>query len=170
MDVAIALAEHYHIRELLEPITSFVPSDKSPPPAPKHAIASSGRLKKTPSDLTDPSRARASSDEISSEVLVGEDINRSEGSISPSPSDMSSSSRTPRPIAPDAPKADQYTRYADPRMHGMYAGGRHGAGPPLPAPSRTTTPRAWTLTAVARTPKKRLNHACHWRGCVGTRS
>jgi len=129
MDVAIALAEHYHIRELLEPITSFVPSDKSPPPAPKHAIASSGRLKKTPSDLTDPSRARASSDEISSEVLVGEDINRSEGSISPSPSDMSSSSRTPSPIAPDAPKADQYTRYADPRMHGMYAGGRYGAAP-----------------------------------------
>ncbi|KAI3624391.1 MBP1 [Malassezia furfur] len=67
MDIAIALAEHYHIRELLEPIIAFVPSERSPPPAPKHAIASSGRLKKTPSEVLDPARLRASSEEGSSE-------------------------------------------------------------------------------------------------------
>lgn len=113
MDVAIALAEHYHIRELLEPIIAFVPSDRSPPPAPKHAIATSGRLKKTPSEVMDSARLRASSEENSSEVIGADEYNRSEGSISPSPSDMSSASRTPSPIAPDA--KEYAPRYADAR-------------------------------------------------------
>ena len=116
MDVAIALAEHYRIRELLEPIIAFVPSERSPPPAPKHAIASSGRLKKTPSEVMDPSRLRAaSSDDNSSEVIGQDDDNRSEGSISPSPSDMSSASRTPSPIAPEMKEHAYAPRYADAR-------------------------------------------------------
>ncbi|KAL4402019.1 Transcription factor mbp1 [Malassezia pachydermatis] len=117
MDVAIALAEHYRIRDLLEPIISFVPSDKSPPPAPKHAVAAAGRFKKTPSEIMDPVRLRASSDENSSEMMGGDDYNGTEGSISPSPSDLSSSSRTPSPIAPDAAKPDTYYGgYTDPRQ------------------------------------------------------
>ena len=60
MDVAIALAEHYRIRDVLDPIISFVPSETSPPPAPKHAIASSGRLKKSAHDMLDPSADRKS--------------------------------------------------------------------------------------------------------------
>ncbi|WFC96081.1 Transcription factor mbp1 (MBF subunit p120) [Malassezia brasiliensis] len=126
MDVAIALAEHYHIRELLEPIIAFVPSERSPPPAPKHAIASSGRLKKTPSEVMDPARLRASSDEDSSEVLGQDDLNRSEGSISPSPSDMSSASRTPSPIAPE--HAAYAPRYTDARGRPpVYTPGTHMA-------------------------------------------
>ncbi|WFD20090.1 Transcription factor mbp1 (MBF subunit p120) [Malassezia caprae] len=119
MEIAIELAEHYRIRELLEPIISFVPSDRSPPPAPKHAIASSGRLKKI-GDV-DAARAHASSDE-SSEILGDEHDRGSEGSISPSPSDVSSSSRTPSPIAPNTVKHDAYaaTGYADPRHGAMY--------------------------------------------------
>jgi hypothetical protein len=120
MDVAIALAEHYHIRELLDPIISFVPSDKSPPPAPKHAIASSGRIKKLPSDLADASTTRVSSDENSSEIFPAEDENGSEGSISPSPSDISSSSRTPSPIGADTQKPPEYQTFADTRHPGMY--------------------------------------------------
>ncbi|WFD48510.1 Transcription factor mbp1 (MBF subunit p120) [Malassezia furfur] len=126
MDIAIALAEHYHIRELLEPIIAFVPSERSPPPAPKHAIASSGRLKKTPSEVLDPARLRASSEEGSSEVLGHDDLNRSEGSISPSPSDMSSASRTPSPIAPE--HAAYAPRYADARGRPpVYTPGTHMA-------------------------------------------
>ncbi|WFD31780.1 Transcription factor mbp1 (MBF subunit p120) [Malassezia sp. CBS 17886] len=133
MEIAIALAEHYHIRDLLDPIISFVPSDTSPPPAPKHAIAASGRLKKTPSDLGS-LRMRASSDEIGSDMLGVDEYARSEGTISPSPSDISSSSRTPSPIAPDAARSDAYgPRYAAdaraaataPSAHTMYTpGGR----------------------------------------------
>ncbi|WFD27382.1 Transcription factor mbp1 (MBF subunit p120) [Malassezia nana] len=119
MDIAIELAEHYRIRDLLEPILSFVPSDRSPPPAPKHAIASSGRLKKAAGEI-DPARARASSDE-SSEILGDEHDRGSEGSMSPSPSDVSSSSRTPSPIAPEL-KHDAYAGgYEDPRHGAMYA-------------------------------------------------
>ena len=114
MDVAIALAEHYRIRDVLDPIISFVPSETSPPPAPKHAIASSGRLKKSAHDMLDPSASRLSSDENSSEIFPAEDENGSEGSISPSPSDVSSSSRTPSPIAADAAKME-YHPYTDPR-------------------------------------------------------
>ncbi|WFC99720.1 Transcription factor mbp1 (MBF subunit p120) [Malassezia yamatoensis] len=113
MEVAIQLAEQYQIRDLLEPIIAFVPSDRSPPPAPKHAIATSGRLKKTPSEVMDPARLRASSEENSSEIVGNDEINRSEGSISPSPSELSSASRTPSPIAPEL--AAYAPRYADAR-------------------------------------------------------
>lgn len=131
MDIAIELAEHYRIRELLEPIISFVPSDRSPPPAPKHAIASSGRLKKM-GDV-DPVRARASSDD-SSEILGDGHDRGSEGSISPSPSDVSSSSHTPSPIAPNMVKHDAYaaTGYADPRHGAMYTPGARLAPPYMP--------------------------------------
>lgn len=131
MEVAIELAEHYRIRELLEPIISFVPSDRSPPPAPKHAIASSGRLKKM-GDAELP-RARASSDD-SSEILGGEHDRGSEGSISPSPSDVSSSSRTPSPIGPSMVKHDAYAAagYADPRHGAMYTPGARLAPPYVP--------------------------------------
>lgn len=125
MDVAIALAEHYHIRELLEPILSFVPSDRSPPPAPKHAVASSSRIKKLTADHLDAARARASSDDSS--ALGADDAPHSEGSMSPSPSDLSSSSRTPSPIVPDTGSAEAYGASS---YHGgaRHAGAMHTPG------------------------------------------
>ncbi|WFD35268.1 Transcription factor mbp1 (MBF subunit p120) [Malassezia cuniculi] len=122
MDVALALADHYNIRDLLEPITSFDPSRGSPPPAPKHAVASSGRVKKG-EDIVEP--ARASSEE-SSVAVGGDEYARSEGSMSPSPSDVSSTSRTPSPIAPEMAQ-DSYPRYDAPP--GAYMMARNGASP-----------------------------------------
>ncbi|PKI84102.1 Transcription factor mbp1 (MBF subunit p120) [Malassezia vespertilionis] len=142
MDVAIALADHYHIRELLEPITSFVPSENSPPPAPKHAIASAGRLKKTASDIMESRRLRASSEENSSEILS---YNRSDGSISPSPSDMSSASRTPSPIGPDQAKEMYASRY-DARS--MQPGGQTLYTPG----GRVATPQGYYPYAIQSTP------------------
>ena len=119
-EIALSLADHYHIRELLEPILSFDPSTGSPPPAPKHTIASSGRIKKG-DELVD--RTRASS-EASSVAIGGDDAVRSDGSMSPSPSDVSSASRTPSPIAPEM-ASDAYTRYDAPP--GAYMVPRTGA-------------------------------------------
>lgn len=141
MDIAIQLAEHYRIRELLDPIISFVPSDTSPPPAPKHAIASSGRLKKITSDAADASTTRVSSDDNSSEIFMAEDENGSEGSISPSPSDISSSSHTPSPIGPDMTKSDYHAYAPDPRHAAAAAAGMYTPNGRV-APTATYAPAA----------------------------
>ncbi|PWN51202.1 apses-domain-containing protein [Violaceomyces palustris] len=103
LEVAIDLAERYNIQNLLHPITSYVPSAESPPPAPKHVIASSSRAKKVlAAEAAQLARSRrATSLETESEVASALKADASEGSMSPSPSDVSSSSRTPSPIAHD---------------------------------------------------------------------
>ncbi|KAJ9476204.1 Transcription factor MBP1 [Pseudozyma hubeiensis] len=104
LDVAIELAERYNILALLQPITSYVPSSTdSPPPAPKHTISTSNRTKKVlPADAGALGRSRrATSIETESEAIGATQNNASEGSMSPSPSDISSSSRTPSPLPAD---------------------------------------------------------------------
>lgn len=104
LDIAIELAERYNIKNLLQPITSYVPSAAdSPPPAPKHTISTSSRTKKiVPVDAGALGRSRrATSIETESEVVGATQNNASEGTMSPSPSDISSSSRTPSPLPAD---------------------------------------------------------------------
>ena len=133
MDIAIALAEHYRIRDVMQPIIAFVPSDESPPPAPKHAIASSGRLKKGTLEGFDARGMRASSGDESSELMGGEDVaNRSEGSMSPSPSEASSSSRTPSPIRPHPEYAEANGGMPAGMPHPMYGARPMGASPYAP--------------------------------------
>ncbi|SNX87955.1 related to MBP1 - transcription factor, subunit of the MBF factor [Melanopsichium pennsylvanicum] len=108
LDVAIELAERYNILDLLQPITSYVPSAAdSPPPAPKHTISTSNRTKKVvPVDAGALGRSRrATSIETESEVVAATQQNASEGTMSPSPSDISSSSRTPSPLPVDRANA-----------------------------------------------------------------
>ncbi|KAN0062358.1 Transcription factor mbp1 [Thecaphora frezii] len=127
LETAIELAEKYNIQSLLHPITSYVPSAESPPPAPKHTISTSGRGKKVASaDGAALGRSRrATSLETDSEVASAAKVEASEGSISPAPSEISSSSRTPSPIAADrvaslydvngvnGKEASMQARYAD---------------------------------------------------------
>lgn len=94
MPIAIDLAKAYNVAQLLEPLTSYVPSAESPPPAPKHVVATSNRAKK-PLPILERARRDTSLD---SESLASGMREVSEGSISPAPSDASSSSRTPSPI------------------------------------------------------------------------
>ncbi|PWY98673.1 apses-domain-containing protein [Testicularia cyperi] len=103
LEVAIELAERYNIQSLLQPITSYVPSAESPPPAPKHTIATSNRTKKASgAEVSALGRSRrATSMDTESEVAGAIQNNASEGSMSPSPSDISSSSRTPSPMPAD---------------------------------------------------------------------
>ncbi|SPO31447.1 related to MBP1 - transcription factor, subunit of the MBF factor [Ustilago trichophora] len=108
LDIAVELAERYNIQNLLQPITSYVPSAAdSPPPAPKHTISTSNRTKKViPVDAGALGRSRrATSIETESEAVGATQNNASEGSMSPSPSDISSSSRTPSPLPADRANA-----------------------------------------------------------------
>lgn len=103
---AIELGQQYNIAHLLEPITSYVPSSESPPPAPKHVVAAPNRPKKGLPGLEPAGPAarvrRATSLDTESEAASGLRPDGSEGSMTPSPSEVSSSSRTPSPIAGDA--------------------------------------------------------------------
>ncbi|CAO1617740.1 unnamed protein product [Parajaminaea phylloscopi] len=94
LPIAIDLAKAYNVTQELEPLTSYVPSAESPPPAPKHVVAASNRAKK-PLPILERARRDTSLD---SESLASGMREVSEGSISPAPSDASSSSRTPSPI------------------------------------------------------------------------
>ncbi|SOV05902.1 related to MBP1 - transcription factor, subunit of the MBF factor [Ustilago sp. UG-2017a] len=124
LDVAIELAERYNITNLLQPITSYVPSAAdSPPPAPKHTISTSSRAKKiVPADAGALGRSRrATSIETESELVGATQNNASEGTMSPSPSEISSSSRTPSPLPADranAMYANQAAAAATPGFNG----------------------------------------------------
>ncbi|SPO40464.1 related to MBP1 - transcription factor, subunit of the MBF factor [Pseudozyma flocculosa] len=90
LESAIELAEKYKIEGLLHPITSYVPSAESPPPAPKHTISAAGRAKKAAAaDAAALGRSRrATSLETDSEIASAAKVDVS-------------SSRTPSPIAAD---------------------------------------------------------------------
>lgn len=85
---------------MFEPLTGYVPSAESPPPAPKHVIASSNRAKKViPGVEALRSVRRPASIETESETASAMKADGTEGSMSSPPSVVSSSSRTPSPIA-----------------------------------------------------------------------
>lgn len=100
LEDAIKLAEAYNASYMFDPITSYVPSAESPPPAPKHVIASSNRTKKViPGVEALRTVRRPASIETESETASGIKADGTEGSMSSPPSVVSSSSRTPSPIA-----------------------------------------------------------------------
>ncbi|PWN23851.1 apses-domain-containing protein [Microstroma glucosiphilum] len=94
LPAAIELARNYNMSNLFDPLTSYVPSAESPPPAPKHIVAASSRSKK-PNPVLERARRGTSIDSGSLGSGMGDGTERS---ISPALSDVSSSSRTPSPI------------------------------------------------------------------------
>jgi ankyrin repeat protein len=93
---AAKLAESYNVSHLFDPLTSYVPSSESPPPAPKHVVAPSSRAKKPiPAGI----RRANSIETISEDASAAVRADGTEGSMSSPPSEASSSSRTPSPIA-----------------------------------------------------------------------
>lgn len=131
LDSAIDLAKSYNVASLFDPITSYVAeAGESPPPAPKHVVASSARAKKPIAALE---RARRGTS-IESGSLASGVRDQSEGSISPGPSEASSSSRTPSPIVghrgqvPDLFDDRGLNGYGEP--YGGAGGHYDGAGGP----------------------------------------
>ncbi|KXN87947.1 Cell division cycle-related protein res2/pct1, partial [Leucoagaricus sp. SymC.cos] len=93
LDRGLALAKQYNCEHLLRPIIEFQPAAKSPPLAPKHLVSNTG-------SATKPTR-RSRPREQNRDSLSGR--GSEDGSMTPSPSEASSSSRTPSPINSPGP-------------------------------------------------------------------
>ncbi|KAJ7367938.1 hypothetical protein DFH08DRAFT_761361 [Mycena albidolilacea] len=117
LERGLALAKQYNCEALLRPIIEFQPAAKSPPLAPKHLVASTaGRppRKTTGNDslLGSPMVSTRSSRRQIPDVVDDESDHETmsargseDGSMTPSPSEASSSSRTPSPIRSPGPYA-----------------------------------------------------------------
>ncbi|KAJ6627475.1 transcription factor [Mycena sp. CBHHK59/15] len=115
LERGLSLAKQYNCELLLRPIIEFQPAAKSPPLAPKHLVASTaGRPPRKPaandsllgSPMVNTRSSRrqapdAAEDESDPETLSAR--GSEDGSLSPSPSEASSSSRTPSPIRSPEP-------------------------------------------------------------------
>ncbi|KAL9939405.1 hypothetical protein V8E36_001222 [Tilletia maclaganii] len=102
LESAIKLAAQYNVSSLFEPITSFVPTAQSPPPAPKHNVAAarSSAKKSTPSAAAASARVAKRSQSIAAESSRA-DVD--EGTMSDTPSQQSSASPTPPPMPATLP-------------------------------------------------------------------
>ena len=114
LERGLHLAKQYNCEALLRPIIEFIPAAKSPPLAPKHLVANTANR---------PARKTASAADLSAGVVTGTRVSRraatdadeesdretmsirgsEDGSMTPSPSEASSSSRTPSPIGSPGP-------------------------------------------------------------------
>ncbi|KAG6901547.1 hypothetical protein C0995_010657 [Termitomyces sp. Mi166 len=114
LERGLSLAKQYNCETLLRPIIDFQPAAKSPPLAPKHLVASTTRPTRRPPTAessstvsmihTRSSRRAApggADDDSDHETLSAR--GSEDGSMTPSPSEASSSSRTPSPIHSPAP-------------------------------------------------------------------
>ncbi|CEH15548.1 TRANSCRIPTION FACTOR MBP1 [Ceraceosorus bombacis] len=126
LELAVQLADEYKVAHLLDPITGYQPTAESPPPAPKHVIAPSSRSKKALGEARAGAR-RATSLESDSEILSGGRAQGTEGTMSPSPSQISSSSRTPSPIAGQSAVPTYYTSQGAGAVRNEGAGGAAAA-------------------------------------------
>ncbi|KAE8250795.1 hypothetical protein A4X13_0g4374 [Tilletia indica] len=102
LEAAIKLAAQYNVSAVFEPITSYVPSGQSPPPAPKHNVSASRSTtkKSTPSAAAAASAAKAAA--AAAAAAQAADSSRyddDEGTMSPSPSRQSTVSPTPPPAS-----------------------------------------------------------------------
>lgn len=112
LDRGLALAKQYNCENLLRPIIEFQPAAKSPPLAPKHLASNTGSATK-PTRRTGPGEQSVGGSLISTrstrrnaqEIVDGDSDRDSlcgrgseDGSMTPSPSEASSSSHTPSPI------------------------------------------------------------------------
>ncbi|KAG6833857.1 hypothetical protein H0H87_011791 [Tephrocybe sp. NHM501043] len=109
LERGLSLAKQYNCESLLRPIIEFQPAAKSPPLAPKHLVASTARPARRPPPAETSISASVINTRSSRRMLPGagdEDSDREtlsvrgseDGSMTPSPSEASSSSRTPSPI------------------------------------------------------------------------
>ena len=113
LERGLLLAKQYNCDHALRPLIEFQPAAKSPPLAPKHLVAAgSGRPARrtgadAPSVGTYTRGGRKPVPEIEEDSVIDHaSIRGSEdGSMTPSPSEVSSSSRTPSPIlsSPEPP-------------------------------------------------------------------
>ncbi|KAJ7283450.1 transcription factor [Mycena rebaudengoi] len=136
LERGLSLAKQYNCELLLRPIIEFQPAAKSPPLAPKHLVASTaGRPPRKPaatdSAVGSPMVSTRSSrrqvpdavdDESDHETMSAR--GSEDGSMTPSPSEASSSSRTPSPIRSPEPYAsngrgDSRRKYS--RSHDTYS-------------------------------------------------
>ncbi|KAG6818845.1 hypothetical protein H0H93_001082, partial [Arthromyces matolae] len=126
LERGVQLAKQYNCENLLRPIIEFQPAAKSPPLAPKHLVASTTRPTRRPPTAETSSTAsvintRSSrrhppggpDDESDRETLSAR--GSEDGSMTPSPSEASSSSRTPSPINSPAPSYDSFPHGDDRR-------------------------------------------------------
>ncbi|EAU84310.2 transcription factor [Coprinopsis cinerea okayama7 len=108
LERGMQLAKQYNCEHLLRPIIEFTPAAKSPPLAPKHLVATAGNRPVRKPLTTDLSAAVINTRSTRKQVAdgVGEESDHDthslrgseDGSMTPSPSEASSSSRTPSPI------------------------------------------------------------------------
>jgi transcription factor MBP1 len=109
LERGLGLAKQYNCDQILRPIIEFQPAAKSPPLAPKHLVASTTRpARRAP--VADPSSSvsmvntrssRRQAPDVVEEETDHETLSvrgSEDGSMTPSPSEASSSSRTPSPI------------------------------------------------------------------------
>ncbi|KAJ7755651.1 hypothetical protein DFH07DRAFT_920303 [Mycena maculata] len=150
LERGLSLAKQYNCETLLRPIIEFQPAAKSPPLAPKHLVASTaGR----------PPRKQAANDSLLGSPMVSTRSSRrqvpdvvddesdhetlsargsEDGSMTPSPSEASSSSRTPSPIRSPEPygsngRGDDFSRRNKYSRHDQYESDRfktNGANDP----------------------------------------
>ncbi|KIL68212.1 hypothetical protein M378DRAFT_158754 [Amanita muscaria Koide BX008] len=110
LERGLGLAKQYNCENLLRPLIEFQPTAKSPPLAPKHLVSNaSARPPRRPQGV-DPSASvsiintrssRRQTQEIGDQYSDHETLSirvSEDGSMTPSPSEASSSSRTPSPI------------------------------------------------------------------------
>ncbi|KAI0002949.1 hypothetical protein BJV74DRAFT_876357 [Russula compacta] len=132
LERGLQLAKQYNCEHLLRPIIEFQPAAKSPPLAPKHLVApTSGRPPRrtgTDGSISNVRVVRKAGNGGDDSEVMDDTMRASEdGSMTPSPSGVSSSSHTPSPIrsSPD-PNAHSYQdsrrrrapRRTQPSIHG----------------------------------------------------
>ncbi|KAK7061415.1 cell division cycle-related protein res2/pct1 [Favolaschia claudopus] len=137
LERGLALAKQYNCELLLRPIIEFQPAAKSPPLAPKHLVAStSGRPPRkasgnvvlgSPMVSTRSSRRHVVDADADTDRETLSDRGSEDGSMTPSPSEASSSSRTPSPIhSPDPSRRGEDRRNKHSRAsNDMYDGERY---------------------------------------------
>lgn len=115
LERGLNLAKQYNCEALLRPIIEFQPAAKSPPLAPKHLVANTVSRPPRKAAVVDTTPASALVNTRSSRRqapdVVDEDSDHNtlsvrgseDGSMTPSPSEASSSSRTPSPIHSPGP-------------------------------------------------------------------
>ncbi|KIY45949.1 apses-domain-containing protein [Fistulina hepatica ATCC 64428] len=130
LERGLSLAKQYGCENILRPIIEFQPASMSPPPAPKHfnappstsrpsrrSAASGGSARNTRSSK--PNDAEEDEDNADVDEENSQQVSE-DGSVAPSPSDASTSSRTPSPIH-ETPEYEEYTRRGARQRNGGYA-------------------------------------------------
>ncbi|GLB33474.1 putative kilA-N [Lyophyllum shimeji] len=117
LERGLSLAKQYNCEHLLRPIIDFQPAAKSPPLAPKHLVASTARPARRPptadtsstvSVIHTRSRRPPSGVDEDTDLETLSARASEDGSMTPSPSEASSSSRTPSPIRSPGPMYESF--------------------------------------------------------------